>query len=86
MRAQVMERESFENEEIAKVLNDNFIPIKLDREERPDIDRIYMNFVSNLLAEVERCCGGANGTAGTSYDRIWVSATPAGILNFIILT
>ncbi|CUS11312.1 unnamed protein product [Tuber aestivum] len=41
----VMERESFENEEIAKVLNENFIPIKIDREERPDIDRIYMNFV-----------------------------------------
>ncbi|RPA99950.1 hypothetical protein L873DRAFT_1681898 [Choiromyces venosus 120613-1] len=41
----VMERESFENEEIARVLNENFIPIKIDREERSDIDRIYMNFV-----------------------------------------
>ncbi|KAF2432297.1 DUF255-domain-containing protein [Tothia fuscella] len=41
----VMERESFENQEIATVLNDNFIPIKIDREERPDIDRIYMNYV-----------------------------------------
>ncbi|KAI5819034.1 hypothetical protein BZA77DRAFT_276632 [Pyronema omphalodes] len=41
----VMERESFENDEIAKLLNDNFIPVKVDREERPDIDRIYMNFV-----------------------------------------
>lgn len=41
----VMERESFENEEIATILNDAFIPIKIDREERPDIDRIYMNFV-----------------------------------------
>ncbi|PUU80950.1 Six-hairpin glycosidase-like protein [Tuber borchii] len=43
--ANVMERESFENEEIARVLNENFIPIKIDREERSDIDRIYMNFV-----------------------------------------
>jgi uncharacterized protein YyaL (SSP411 family) len=41
----VMERESFENEEVAAILNDEFIPVKIDREERPDIDRIYMNFV-----------------------------------------
>lgn len=40
-----MERESFENEEVAAILNDAFIPVKVDREERPDIDRIYMNFV-----------------------------------------
>ncbi|PBP19520.1 hypothetical protein BUE80_DR009771 [Diplocarpon rosae] len=41
----VMERESFENQEVAALLNSCFIPIKIDREERPDIDRIYMNFV-----------------------------------------
>lgn len=41
----IMEKESFENEEIAKYLNQNFISIKVDREERPDIDRIYMTFV-----------------------------------------
>ena len=40
-----MERESFENEEVAAILNEAFIPVKVDREERPDIDRIYMNFV-----------------------------------------
>jgi uncharacterized protein YyaL (SSP411 family) len=40
-----MERESFENDEVAKLLNENFIPIKIDREERPDVDRIYMNYV-----------------------------------------
>jgi uncharacterized protein YyaL (SSP411 family) len=40
-----MERESFENREVAAFLNANFIPIKLDREERPDLDRIYMNYV-----------------------------------------
>ncbi|KAL4704222.1 hypothetical protein ACJJTC_011848 [Scirpophaga incertulas] len=41
----VMEKETFENEEIAKIMNENFINIKVDREERPDIDRIYMLFV-----------------------------------------
>ncbi len=41
----VMERESFENEEIAAILNRSFIPIKVDREERPDVDRIYMSYV-----------------------------------------
>jgi len=40
-----MEHESFENEEIAKVMNDNFICIKVDREERPDVDNIYMTAV-----------------------------------------
>lgn len=40
-----MERESFSDLEVAKILNDNFIPIKIDREERPDIDAIYMNYV-----------------------------------------
>ncbi|HEY6346050.1 MAG TPA: thioredoxin domain-containing protein [Bryobacteraceae bacterium] len=41
----VMEHESFENEEIAGLLNDNFVSIKVDREERPDVDRVYMLFV-----------------------------------------
>ena len=41
----VMEHESFENEEIAALVNQWFVPIKVDREERPDIDRIYMNYV-----------------------------------------
>jgi uncharacterized protein YyaL (SSP411 family) len=38
----VMERESFENDSIARILNQYFIPVKVDREERPDIDRVYM--------------------------------------------
>ncbi|WP_158737923.1 thioredoxin domain-containing protein [Alteribacillus sp. YIM 98480] len=38
----VMERESFEDEEVAELLNDRFVAIKVDREERPDIDSIYM--------------------------------------------
>ncbi|PSN43401.1 Spermatogenesis-associated protein 20 [Blattella germanica] len=41
----VMERESFENEEIAKVMNEHFVNVKVDREERPDVDKMYMAFV-----------------------------------------
>ena len=41
----VMERESFENEAIAAILNEHFIAIKVDREERPDVDRVYMAYV-----------------------------------------
>jgi len=41
----VMERESFENEEIAAIMNREYICIKVDREERPDVDRIYMSYV-----------------------------------------
>ncbi len=44
----VMEHESFEDEGIARILNDNFISIKVDREERPDLDQIYMNAVLAL--------------------------------------
>jgi uncharacterized protein YyaL (SSP411 family) len=38
----VMEHESFEDEEVAKMVNDWFVPVKVDREERPDIDEVYM--------------------------------------------
>jgi len=41
----VMERESFTNPEIARIMNENFVNIKVDREERPDIDKMYMTFV-----------------------------------------
>lgn len=44
----VMERESFENVEVADYMNNNFICIKLDREERPDIDQIYMSAVQAM--------------------------------------
>jgi uncharacterized protein len=44
----VMEHESFENEEIAKILNEHFVSIKVDREERPDLDQIYMASVQML--------------------------------------
>jgi hypothetical protein len=41
----VMEHESFENPDVARVLNEHFVSIKVDREERPDVDRVYMTFV-----------------------------------------
>jgi uncharacterized protein len=44
----VMERESFENEQIASLMNRHFVSIKVDREERPDLDAIYMNAVQMM--------------------------------------
>ena len=44
----VMERECFENQDIALFMNDNFINIKVDREERPDLDAIYMDAVQAI--------------------------------------
>jgi uncharacterized protein YyaL (SSP411 family) len=43
----VMERESFENLEIAELLNRYFVPVKVDREELPDLDRLYMDYVQS---------------------------------------
>jgi uncharacterized protein YyaL (SSP411 family) len=47
----VMERESFEDEETAAFLNANFVPIKVDREERPDLDAIYMDAVQAMTGQ-----------------------------------
>jgi len=44
----VMEKESFEDKEVALLMNDKFVSIKIDREERPDIDQVYMNAVQKL--------------------------------------
>ncbi|HET8530675.1 MAG TPA: thioredoxin domain-containing protein, partial [Methylomirabilota bacterium] len=44
----VMERESFENDEIAALMNQLFVSIKVDREERPDVDQIYMQAVQSM--------------------------------------
>ena len=46
----VMEHESFEDEDVAKVLNQHFICIKVDREERPDIDSLYMGIAQMLMS------------------------------------
>jgi len=47
----VMERESFEDEETAKLINESFVPIKVDREERPDVDDIYMEAVQGMTGQ-----------------------------------
>ena len=47
----VMERESFENEGTAGLMNQHFVSIKVDREERPDIDNIYMQAVQALTQQ-----------------------------------
>ena len=47
----VMERESFENEETAQILNNHFVSIKVDREERPDVDEIYMTAVQMMTGQ-----------------------------------
>ena len=47
----VMERESFEDDETAGYMNDRFVPIKVDREERPDVDDIYMEAVQGMTGQ-----------------------------------
>ncbi len=47
----VMERESFENEKVAAFLNEHFVSIKVDREERPDVDKIYMTAVQAMSGQ-----------------------------------
>lgn len=47
----VMNRESFNDEEVAEVLSKYFVPVKVDREERPDIDKVYMTFAKALTGQ-----------------------------------
>ncbi|NCY22643.1 thioredoxin domain-containing protein, partial [bacterium] len=47
----VMERESFESLAVADVLNRDFVPVKVDREERPDVDRVYMTAVQAMTGQ-----------------------------------
>ena len=61
----VMERESFEDEEIAGYINANYIPIKVDREERPDVDKIYMSAVQMLVGR-----GGWPMTVFMTFDKL----------------
>lgn len=55
----VMEKESFEDTETARLMNENFVNVKVDREERPDLDAIYMKVVQALT-----------GQGGVAYDRL----------------
>ena len=47
----VMERESFEDDETARAMNDHFVNVKVDREERPDVDAVYMDAVVALTGQ-----------------------------------
>lgn len=47
----VMREESFEDEAVAKILNDSYISIKVDREERPDVDHVYMSFCQAMTGQ-----------------------------------
>src|SRR5215210_5915630 len=47
----VMERESFEDVEVAALMNEHFVPVKVDREERPDLDALYMGAVVALTGQ-----------------------------------
>src|SRR5204863_5818464 len=47
----VMERESFEDRETAAIMNERFVPVKVDREERPDVDAIYMEAVQGMTGQ-----------------------------------
>ena len=49
-----MEKESFESAEIGDLLNKHFVSIKVDREERPDIDKLYMSFVQVRGSELTK--------------------------------
>lgn len=60
----VMEEESFEDLEIAKFLNDHYIPIKVDREERPEVDAIFMKAVQMLTGQ-----GGWPMTVWLTYEK-----------------
>ncbi|GAM28913.1 hypothetical protein SAMD00019534_120890, partial [Acytostelium subglobosum LB1] len=77
----VMERESFESEDIAKVMNELFVNIKVDREERPDIDKIYMTYITEttghggwpmsvwLTPQLEPVTGGTYFAPAAKYGR-----------------
>jgi uncharacterized protein YyaL (SSP411 family) len=77
----VMEHESFENADVAAVLNAHFVPVKVDREERPDVDRVYMTFVQGttgsggwpmsvwLTPELKPFYGGTYFPATAQYGR-----------------
>src|SRR5574344_1748653 len=47
----VMAHESFEDEEVARIMNNNFVAIKVDREERPDVDSVYMTVCQTLTGQ-----------------------------------
>ena len=72
----VMERESFESAAVAEILNRYFIPVKVDREERPDVDRVYMLFVQATTGSVRNFRQMIRATKPTT-DRLTYRIGPA---------
>ena len=65
----VMERESFEDEATAQVMNEHFVSIKVDREERPDVDSVYMDAVVALSGQRRLADDGLPDAAGRAVLR-----------------
>ena len=78
----VMERESFENTQIAEILNEHFVPIKVDREERPDVDRVYMNFVQVIeiitFVNCLRLCASVGSPNNNTFLQLYRSYSMSG--------
>ncbi|MBN1535627.1 MAG: thioredoxin domain-containing protein [Anaerolineales bacterium] len=85
----VMERESFEDAEVARFMNEHFVAIKVDREERPDIDQVYMEAVQMLTGSGGwplNCIALPDGRpvyGGTYFPRLqWLNVL-AQVVNFV---
>src|SRR5918992_3388520 len=65
----VMERESFEDEKTARLMNELFVNVKVDREERPDVDAIYMQAVQAMTGHGGRAVGGFLTPGGGAMSR-----------------
>lgn len=86
----VMEHESFENEEVANFMNDHFVAIKVDREERPDIDQVYMNAIQLMSGRGGwplNCIALPDGRpiyGGTYFPKAQWMKLLAGVSNFAL--
>lgn len=75
----MMEEESFQNEEIGRLLSEDFVSVKVDREERPDVDKVYMTFVQVSSLPVY-WTGGYPCTGGRSPHPRPLSARPPAVV------
>ena len=76
-RCHVMERESFTSLPVAKLLNDGFVSVKVDKEERSDVDRVYMTYVQVRCSEFTRACPGTHPKGSIGNHLSSVLAEPA---------